>query len=249
MHISVLGSGSSGNSTFIETAESNILVDAGLSARRIKKELASLGKEVHEINAVFITHEHNDHVRGLERLHNKFGVPVFIDKETYLASNLDLKEPQFFKGCINLNDISLEPVPTSHDAANPHGFKVSRKNKTVGYFTDLGKYDNNIKNITKTCDALVLESNHDIDMVINGHYPYHLKERILGEKGHLSNIDAALLVKNHSSEKLKTVFLAHLSHNNNTKELAEITFKQINTSSKLDTILTDRRCRTDFRKI
>ena len=144
--------------------------------------------------------------------------------------------------------MEIDPIPTSHDAVNPYGYEIKSKKKTMGFFTDLGFYDNTIKKITKNADALVLETNHDIDMVLQGHYPYHLKQRILGEKGHLSNIDASLLVKNHSSDKLKNVFMAHLSQNNNTEELAIKTFEQIN-NKKLNKIITNRYNRTELTKI
>lgn len=250
MHVSVLASGSSGNSAYIQSKESKILVDAGVSCTRIKKSLSDLGTELHELDGIFITHEHTDHIKGLERLHNKFNVPVYINKNTFLASKLYLENPIFFNSKIKINDLEINPVETSHDAVNPYGYEIKEKNKTLGYFTDLGVYDNTIKKVTNKADALVLETNHDIDMVLKGFYPYHLKQRILGEKGHLSNIDAGLLVKNHSSDKLKTVFMAHLSHNNNTEELALKTFSQINNKNpNINKIMTNRYNKTELIKI
>ena len=180
MHVSVLSSGSSGNSTFIQTTESNILVDAGISCRKIKNSLSDFGKELNELDAIFITHEHTDHIKGLERIHNKFEVPVYIHKNTYLASKVHLDNPNFFNNKITIKDLSIRPIPTSHDAANPFGYEIKTKKKTLGYFTDLGVYDDEVKSITNNADGLVLESNHDIDMVLQGYYPYHLKQRILG---------------------------------------------------------------------
>lgn len=250
MHVSVLSSGSSGNSTFIQSNETNILVDAGISCQRIKKSLSEFGKELHELNGIFITHEHTDHIKGLERLHNKFEVPVYINKNTFLASNLFLEKPIFFDSSIKINELNINPISTSHDAANPYGFEIKDKKKTLGYFTDLGIYNQTIKKITNKSNAMVLETNHDIDMVLEGPYPYPLKQRILGDKGHLSNIDASLLIKNYSSEKLKTVFMAHLSHSNNTQELALNTFEQINNKNhNLNKIMTNRYNKTELIKI
>jgi phosphoribosyl 1,2-cyclic phosphodiesterase len=250
MHVSVLASGSSGNSTFIESKESNILIDAGISCRRIKKSLSELGKGLNEIDAVFVTHEHSDHIKGIENLHNNFEVPIYINKNTFLASNLYLENPNFFNTKIKIKDIEVTPVPTNHDAADPYGYEIKSNKKILGYFTDLGVYDEKIKKIVNNADALVLETNHDIDMVLKSNYPYHLKQRILGDKGHLSNIDAGLLIKNYSSEKLKTVFMAHLSQNNNTEELALKTINHINNHKKsLKKVMTNRYNKTELIKI
>jgi len=249
MKISVLASGSSGNSVFLESKESNILIDAGISAKKIKNYLAELGKDLKELDGVFVTHEHTDHVKGLEQL-NKLKVPVYMNRETFLSSNLYLEDVNFFqKKEFNLKDLKIKPIAISHDAANPVGFSIKNNGSLHGHLTDLGKYNEEIKEIVNKADSLVLETNHDIDMVLNGNYPFHLKERIMGEKGHLSNIDAGLLVKENASSKLKNVFMAHISENNNTHELAMTTFKELTKELKLNRILTNAKKRTEVIKL
>jgi phosphoribosyl 1,2-cyclic phosphodiesterase len=233
MQISVLASGSSGNCVFLESKDTAILVDAGLSSRRIAKLLGNIGKELSEIDGLFITHEHTDHTRGAERLGKS--IPVFISRKTYSQANLELKARFFGKDQILLNDLRITPVPLSHDAVDPHGFKISDGRANVGILTDFGKADALIKNTVNTADCLVLEANHDVDMLLKGPYPYPLKQRILGDKGHLSNIDAGLLVREHASDRLKKVFLAHLSRQNNTEEKAHDTFKRLSSCNAIMT--------------
>ena len=249
MKICVLASGSSGNSTYIESKESKILIDAGISGKRIKKSLSKLGLDISEINGVFVSHEHTDHVKGLEQLY-KNKISVFMNRETFLSSNLNLN-PNFFinNKPIDFRDLKITPQSVIHDAADPCGFKIENNGSMIGVFTDLGKANHAVINTIKKSDCLVLETNHDIDMLLNGRYPYYLKQRILSDKGHLSNIDAGLLVNNHSNKKLKTVFLAHISKNNNTQELALTTFTELTKEKKLESILTHPSEETDIIKI
>ncbi len=249
MKISVIASGSSGNSTFIESNESKILVDAGISSKETEKRLSCIGKDIKEIDAVFITHEHIDHIKGTERLNKKFEIPIFFNALTFRYSGLDIQKPDFFSNgnCLNFNDLKITPFPTSHDAADPCGFKVQENGTTIGVVTDFGKVSPEIKQLTNNADALVLETNHDIDMLINGHYPEHLKHRILSDTGHFSNADAGLLVRDNASEKLKAVFLAHLSKNNNTEELAMDTFTKLTAKNKnISRILTNQEETTEL---
>ncbi len=247
MRLCVLASGSSGNSTYIETDETSILIDAGLSLRRIRNNLDELGKEPNELNGIFITHEHTDHTKGLEKLSNNHQIPVFINRKTFNAANLYLEHVNIIKkDNIELNDLQINPISISHDAVDPVGYHVRNNGKSTGVFTDLGIANDHVKHVIKKANAMVLESNHDIDMVINGRYPYHLKQRILGEKGHLSNIDAGLLVKDNATEKLKHVFLAHISKNNNTDDLAMNTFSELTKKNKIKRTLTNHNQRTEF---
>jgi phosphoribosyl 1,2-cyclic phosphodiesterase len=252
MRVSVLASGSSGNSTFLESKGSNILVDAGISSKATIQRLSAIGKDISDINAIFITHEHSDHIKGVERLNKKFGIPVFMNRATYEFSPLSLENPVFFTNekSLQLNGLTITPFSTNHDAADPCGFKVEDKDTITGVITDFGKANAAVKQLTNNADALVLETNHDIEMLINGPYPEHLKHRILSDNGHLSNADAGLLVKNNASEKLKTVFLAHLSKNNNTEELAMNTFIHLTEKNKhLKKILTKQEENTELVKI
>ena len=247
MRLCVLASGSSGNSTYIETDETSVLIDAGLSLRRIKTNLDELGKDISELNGIFITHEHTDHTKGLEKLSNNHNIPVFINRKTFNAANLYLENINIIKkDKIELNELQITPISISHDAVDPVGYQVKNNGCSIGVFTDLGTSNEHVKHVVKKANAMVLESNHDIDMVINGRYPYHLKQRILGEKGHLSNIDAGLLVKENASEKLKHVFLAHISKNNNTDELAMNTFSELTKKTNIKRTLTNHKQRTKF---
>ncbi|MCM2325196.1 MAG: MBL fold metallo-hydrolase [Candidatus Woesearchaeota archaeon] len=251
MQVSVFASGSTGNCTFIDTGETKILVDAGIALRRIKKHLSDVGSELKEIDGVFITHEHNDHIRGLLKLDKEIDKPVFLRPGAYAGYGMLLSNYVPMKDKTSLNDLEVEAVPISHDAADPVGFDIFDKmgKKQLSMFTDLGKYDDRIKKSVATADALVLETNHDVDMLINGKYPYDLKQRILGDKGHLSNIDASVLVRDNHSEKLKNVFLAHISKNNNTKQLALDTFMTVTGKSRFNSILTDQITITELLKI
>jgi phosphoribosyl 1,2-cyclic phosphodiesterase len=252
MKLSVLASGSSGNSTFIESKESCILVDAGISSKAVINRLSAIGKGISDINAIFISHEHSDHIKGVERLNKKFDIPVFMNRATYEFSPLTLEKPNFFTNekCLQFNDLAITPFSTNHDAADPCGFRVQDKEAILGIMTDFGKANAAVKQITNDADALVLETNHDIDMLINGPYPEHLKHRILSDKGHLSNADSGILVKNNASEKLKMVFLAHLSKNNNTEDLAMKTFTRLTEKNKhLKRILTKQNENTELMRI
>ena len=223
MKICVLASGSSGNSTYLESKDTSVLIDAGISSKRIVDSLEKIGRDISEIDGVFISHEHIDHINGLQRLCDKYNVPVYMNKSTFDNSGLNI-DPTFFNKEVKLNELNIKPIPVSHDAADPCGFRIQSNGTVLGIFTDLGMVNDSIKQVTKEADCMFIESNHDIDMLINGRYPYHLKERILSQKGHLSNVDAGLLIKENSCDKLKTVFLAHLSKNNNTEKLAFETF-------------------------
>jgi phosphoribosyl 1,2-cyclic phosphodiesterase len=232
MRFSVLASGSDGNCTFIDS-ETKVLIDAGISYKRISKELDVLGFDIAEIDAVFITHEHDDHVKGLQTLKKKTEIPIYLNQETFDQLGLGRTSENFISGRVKLNGMSLEPVSVSHDAANPVAFVVEDKERKLGVMTDLGHVTDNIREKVGELDSLVIESNHDIDMLLHGTYPYSLKQRIIGPQGHLSNFDSSLLVRDHSSERLRSVVLAHLSKNNNTPDLALDTFKKINKSQKV----------------
>jgi phosphoribosyl 1,2-cyclic phosphodiesterase len=248
MEISVLASGSSGNSTFISGDESAVLVDAGVSLRQITKSLSNIGKDLKDIDAILVTHEHIDHIKGLEKAARH--ARVLMNRGTYGSIHMDIKPDIFrYDDPFVIGDLEIISRKTSHDAAMPTGFEISCKKKKVGYFTDLGRYDDALKKITSVADCMVLEANHDIDMLLGGRYPYHLKQRILGDMGHLSNIDAGILVRDHGSERLKNVFLAHLSKNNNTPELASGTFASIvekNHDLKVRKTITSDHMQTDL---
>ncbi len=248
MEICILASGSGGNSIFVRTKYARILIDAGISTRQIKKRLDSIGEDLADLDALFISHEHTDHIKSASALSRK--LPVHINKATYENSPVEISNPIFFSNNmpVTVEDVTLYPTPTSHDAADPCGFVIKNCSKSIGIFTDLGQITENIVQSVEKLDSLVIEFNHDIDMLLNSRYPYPLKQRIMGEKGHLSNIDAALFLNEYATSRLKTAFLAHMSQNSNTPDLAMTTFKNI-VKKEVKPILTSQAYPTEITEI
>lgn len=248
MQVSVLGSGSKGNCVFVRADDTRLLFDAGFSRKQIRERLESIGENLEDIDAIFVSHEHSDHVRGLTQLSK--AIPVYLSEGTYHASSTEIQNHIFFThhDKIRIGDITVEPIPTDHDAADPSGFVIRNCTKNVGIFTDLGVVTDQICTLIDSLDLMVLECNYDMDMLLNGPYPYPLKQRILGQEGHLSNADAALLVKEHAGPRLKHVFLAHLSEKNNEPRLAMDTFKKV-VGNKINCYLTNQKKATEKIKI
>ena len=223
-----LSSGSSGNCFYIESYNARILIDAGISCRQVNERLERFARDIHDIDAIFISHEHWDHIRGLDVLCRGHRIPIFITKKTLECSGVPID-----KSLINfiepgkemrIKDILVTPFSKSHDAFDPVSFLINYEDKNIGVFTDIGYCCNNIIEKVKKADLLFLESNHDIDMLKKGSYPAFLKKKILSKEGHLSNYDAAMLILEHAKKKLNHVVLSHLSINNNTEEKALKTF-------------------------
>ncbi len=225
LRVCLLASGSKGNSIFVETKESRILIDAGLSGKEIQKRLASISVEPADIDALFVTHEHSDHVRGVIPFSNRFKTPVFLHYKTSgvfpdkdrlkIHREFDSGEP------IELKDMVITPFPLTHDAAAPVGFTLETAQGKIGMATDLGIATRLVADQLKNCRILVLESNHDEEMLRDGPYPWYLKQRIRSRHGHLSNTASAELLETLLWDKLEAVFLAHLSEQNNSPGLAE----------------------------
>ena len=215
MKLCVLGSGSSGNALLLEAEDGLFLVDCGLLWRDLKARAERAGFSLHGLRYVFITHEHADHVRGLESLVRR-GVKVVASPGTLQA--LEVKGIPAEKG-LEILGCKLFPFPLPHDAREPMGLRIEWDSVKVGIVTDLGKVTPAILSELAGCETLVLESNHDLGMLLSGPYPWPLKLRILGPFGHLANEEAAQALKN-LRDWAKTVFLAHLSQENNTPQLA-----------------------------
>jgi phosphoribosyl 1,2-cyclic phosphodiesterase len=228
LRVCLLASGSKGNSLFIETGKTRILIDAGLSAREILHRLSVIGVEGPELNAVFISHEHTDHIRGAGTLARRLGIPVFISYPTHSQSKEIFKRNEvveFESGCSFLfRDTLIDPFPITHDSSDPVGFVIDGPEGRVGVATDLGITTRLVKEKLKDCRALVLESNHDEGMLINGPYPWHLKQRIKSRHGHLSNNESVDLLGDLINSGLEGILLAHLSETNNDPSLAMDTF-------------------------
>jgi phosphoribosyl 1,2-cyclic phosphodiesterase len=226
-----LASGSSGNCFFYEANDSFFLIDAGISAKQICERLAYQGKNILNINGIFITHEHIDHIQGIKILSKRFNIPIFLTQGTYNnfpecigQSNVNILKPDKE---IELNGVRIMPFRKSHDAKEPVSFSFTCSGKTVSFITDLGIADERVKEQISRSDVLFLEANYDTDMLNHGRYPYPVKIRISGDKGHLSNYDSSLLALENASSRLKHIILSHLSQNNNNSIIALNTFKNI----------------------
>lgn len=224
MRVCLLASGSKGNSLYIETGKTKILIDVGLSAREILHRLSVIGVEGPELNAVFISHEHTDHIRGAGTLARRLGIPVFISYPTHSQSTEIFKKNEvveFESGCsFQFRDILVDPFPITHDSSDPVGFVIDGPDGRMGVATDLGIATRLVREKLKDCRALVLESNHDEEMLVNGPYPWHLKQRIKSRHGHLSNNESVELFGDLINSDLQGVLLAHLSETNNDPVLA-----------------------------
>lgn len=219
-----LASGSKGNSLFVSCNNSSILVDAGLSGVEIERRLNQVNIDPESLTAIIITHEHSDHVKGAGILSRRFKLPVYISPKTYQACRgLGKIEDLCFFECgtpFEIDEIRVSPFSVSHDAEDTAGLTLEYNGHKIGIATDLGIVTNLVREHLKNSNLLYLESNHDPDMLINGSYPWHLKQRIKGRTGHLSNMDAKILVSELKTDALQHVILAHLSEENNRPEKA-----------------------------
>ncbi len=223
MRVSVLSSGSSGNCFYIENDDSAVLIDVGISCRKISERLFDLGKNTEKIKGIFITHEHSDHIKGADVFARTFNIPIFATRETarncFLCSNEKLVNEIKNNEIVDLHGIKIEAFSKSHKAVDPVSYNLFN-GKKVSIITDVGYASKAVSENIEDSDCLCLESNHDIKMLENGPYPYFLKKWILSDIGHLSNNQAGLCVMEHAKSKLKNIILSHLSETNNTPELA-----------------------------
>jgi len=224
LEICAIASGSNGNCYYIGNETSAVLIDAGISTKQILFRMTERNLNPAKLKALFITHEHSDHIRGARVLGKRLQIPVYITAKTYDGAYKNMRPdyPRFFK-CddkIQVDEFTIHPVPKNHDAAEPCSFRIEHKDKNIGVFTDIGEACENVKSHIELCNGLFLESNYDEDMLWNGGYPYFLKQRVASEVGHLSNDQAFDLLDQHTDGQLKCVFLSHISKENNTPELA-----------------------------
>ncbi|MDR2006535.1 MAG: MBL fold metallo-hydrolase [Acidaminococcales bacterium] len=230
--VHVLASGSKGNAVLIGAGRTTIMIDAGISARRLDRELGKLGLRAGDLSGIFITHEHTDHVKGLPVFVEKSQVQVFAREETWLALE-GLRK--IHSGCRRLlpmqesavGDLSIRPFAVSHDAAAPVGFNIFYRRRKCSLATDLGFAGEEVKAALSGSDVLIIEANHDEKMLASGCYPPAMKKRISGGQGHLSNAQAGRLLAEVYGGKKTQVFLAHLSQENNRPELAQKTVADI----------------------
>ena len=224
-----IASGSSGNCIYAGSGRTAVLVDAGISGKRIEEGLNSIERKTAEVDGILITHEHSDHVKGLGVVARKYHIPIYATGKTIAAlkgmGTLGKIEETLFHEVIPdekffIKDLEILPFSVPHDAADPVAYKIKNEEKTAAVVTDLGTYDENMIDKIKNLDVLLLEANHDVHMLQVGSYPYPLKQRILGKKGHLSNELSGQLLGEVLHDHFNTVILGHLSKENNYAELA-----------------------------
>ena len=233
MQVISLQSGSNGNCIYVEAGGVKLLFDAGISRSRAKERLARHGREIAGVDAVLISHDHADHVRSMGVYHRKFGLPVFVTTKTYraacryeLGAMEDLRH--FAAGeTLRFDEVTVETIPTPHDGVDGVVFVVDDGRHRLGVLTDLGHVFGDLEEVVGSLDAVLLESNYDPEMLAHGSYPAFLKVRIAGPGGHISNVDAAEVLKARVSNRLQWACLAHLSADNNTPALALRTHRRI----------------------
>lgn len=221
MRVKVLASGSKGNSTIVLSDNTKILIDAGIGLQQIKYALDMEEIDISSINAVLVTHTHSDHIKGLASIVKKYHLKVYasIDSVIELSKNIPIESIVVIEDTFNINDIEITPLEVSHDVSC-YGFIIECSNQSIVYITDTGYINKKYYDITKNRNIYIIESNHDEQMLMNGPYPYHLKQRVIGDKGHMSNHYAGKYLAKVIGDNTKYVFLAHISENNNTYELA-----------------------------
>ena len=232
IRLSVLASGSRGNSTYVATDRARLLVDGGLSAREIERRLLSIGASPKDLDGIVVTHEHVDHVRGVGTLSRRYKLPVYLNKQTHLhlpdsVGRLYQKEEFVTGRSFFIEDLTIHPFAISHDGIDPVGFTLANDSVKIGVCTDLGAATKLVYRHLQHCSVMILEANHDTEMLKNGPYPWPLKQRIKSRLGHLSNQQSAEVLARVFSETLQQVILGHLSETNNTPEKARGVFLRL----------------------
>jgi phosphoribosyl 1,2-cyclic phosphodiesterase len=233
LHFSVLASGSTGNAIYVESGNQRFLVDAGLSGKQMDALFAQIGREMKSLSGILVTHEHSDHIKGLGIVARKYKLPIYANEKTWKAMDgligevpveqkftFDMETVKSFGG------LDIESFGVSHDAAEPMFYVFHQDGKKLVLITDTGYVSDRMKGIISDADAYVFESNHDVQMLRMGRYPWNIKRRILGDYGHVSNEDAALAMSEVIGDRTRRIYLAHLSQDNNMKDLARMSVAQ-----------------------
>ena len=226
LFIASLNSGSNGNCYYIGNSTEAVLVDVGISCTETEKRMRQLGLSMKTVKAIFVSHEHTDHIKGVSTLANKYKLPVYITSETARGLRLirQLSKPFTANEPVNIGGLSIVPFTKHHDAADPHSFIISHEGVTVGVFTDIGKACTQVTRYFKQCHAVFLEANYDEELLEKGGYPIYLKNRIRGDEGHLSNGQALQLFNDHRPAFMTHLLLSHLSKDNNNPQLVKELF-------------------------
>ena len=248
LQIASLNSGSNANCYYIGNNKDAVLIDAGLSCRETEKRMKRLGLDMGSVKAIFISHEHDDHIAGLPVLSKKYRIPVYITNNTLRKCRFEIATDLIYSFShtqpISVGELSILPFSKSHDANDPHSFIVSGNAVNIGVITDIGYACRHVKKHFKLCDAVFLESNYCEEMLANGSYPGHLKRRISGRKGHLSNDQALELFLKYRPEHLQLLILSHLSQNNNRPEIVNKMFADYAAGTKV--IIASRQKETEL---
>ena len=228
LYITSLNSGSNGNCYYIGNDREAVLVDAGISCRETEKRMKRLGLSMESVKAIFVSHEHTDHIKGVPVIAKKYQLPVYITTNTLRNGGLELDAHLVISfqpyAPVVIGELAITAFPKFHDAIDPHSFVIESKGVKIGVFTDIGAPCERLIHHFQQCHAAFLESNYDEEMLENGSYPYHLKNRIRGGQGHLSNRQALELFNRYRPSFLSHLLLSHLSHNNNCPDLTRALF-------------------------
>ncbi|WP_040977761.1 MBL fold metallo-hydrolase [Oceanobacillus jeddahense] len=246
LRFSVLASGSTGNAFYIETEQQRLLVDAGLSGKKMDGFFQEINIDPSRLDGILVTHEHSDHIKGLGIFARKHQLPIYANEKTWQAMDHSLgkltldQKFQFDMGSVrSFGDIEVESFGVSHDAAEPMFYTFRNNGQKVALVTDLGYVSERIKKTVEDADAYIFEANHDVEMLRMGRYPWNVKRRILGDSGHVSNEDCGLALTDIITNRTKRIYLAHLSLDNNMKDLARMSVNQILTERGIEVELHD----------
>lgn len=233
MKFSVLASGSTGNAVYVESGDQAFIVDAGLTGKKMEQLFAKIDRDIKKLSGILVTHEHSDHIKGVGVLARKYNVPVFANEKTWQAmtpsvGNIPLDQRfQFNMETVQtFGTLEIESFGVSHDAADPMFYTFHENGRKLAVITDTGYVSERMKGIIRGADAFVFESNHDVNMLQMGSYPWSTKRRILSDVGHVSNEDAAIAMSDVVFEKDTHIYLSHLSKDNNMKDLARLSVAQ-----------------------
>ncbi|MBL8148614.1 MAG: MBL fold metallo-hydrolase [Blastocatellia bacterium] len=234
MRFNILGSGSTGNATLVVSGETRILVDCGLTAKELAKRLSSINESIENISAILITHEHTDHIRGLATLAKNLNIAICISPTTLASAKvfkrdrpeIDIAEKVQPGQPFEIDHVKIVPVRTPHDAVDPVLFRIESRGVKIAIVTDLGHIPSHVAYELRSCDALILEANHDVELLKSSPYPWSLKQRVMSRQGHLSNEEMARFLREDYDGSARHIVLAHLSRENNHPEIATLAAQQ-----------------------
>lgn len=229
MKTCVLASGSEGNVTYIETSKHKLLLDSGTTVKYINEQLKELNTSLDEIEYIFITHVHDDHIKALKGIIKKYNPTICLSPKMFSEMDIlkDYENIILFDSKVEIDDLTIDIIKTSHDTSDSRSFIVRENGSSIVYLTDTGYINQKFFPQLSNCEIYLFESNHDIEMLLNGPYPKWLKDRVMGPYGHLSNKDSSIYLAKLIGEKTKKIVLTHLSQHNNTEEKALETIKEI----------------------